>query len=89
MDLHCSGRTPEHDIISAHFPLKSSTDYLFSELIKLCVVGLHLSGSPERPAAEVLEAPVRGEDVIEKVETVTSHVHLIDLQEQKQDRDYT
>ena len=89
MDLHCSGRTPEHDIISPPFPLKSSTDCLFSELIKLCVVGLHLSGSPGWPAAEVLEAPVRGEDIIEKVETVTGHVHLIDLEEQKQDRDYT
>ena len=85
MDLHCSGRTPEHDIIISHFPLKSWTDYLFSELIKLGVVGLHLPGSPRRPTAEVLEAPVGGEDIIEKVETVTSHVHLIHLQEQKTD----
>ena len=87
MDLHCSGPTPEHDTIIPHFPLKSPTDYLFSELIKLCVVDLHLSGSPGRATAEILEAPVGGEDIIEKVETVTSHVHLVDLQEQKQDRD--
>ena len=86
-DLHCSGRTPKHQTIIFHFPLKSSTDYLFSELIKLCVVDLHLPGSPGRPTAEILEAPVRGEDIIEKVETVTSHVHLIDLKGQKQDRD--
>ena len=87
MDLHCSGRTPEHDIIIPHFPWKSSTDYLFSELIKLCVVDLHLPGSPGRATAEILEAPVGSEDIIEKVETVASHVHLVDLQEQKQARD--
>ena len=89
MDLHCSGRTPGHEIIIPHFPLKTSTDYLFSELIKLCVIGLHLSGPPRRPTAEILEAPMGGEDIIEEVETVTSHVHLIDLEEQKQARDNT
>ena len=61
--------------------------HLLGELIKLAVVDLHLLRSPGWARGEVLEAPVGGEDVIEKVETVAGHVHFIDLEEQKQDRD--
>ena len=55
--------------------------YLLGELIKLAVVDLHLPGSPGRSGGEVLEAPVRGEDIIEEIETVPGYVHLIDLQQ--------
>ena len=35
--------------------------------------------SPGRSGGGLLEAPVRGKDVIEEEETVTSNPHLIDL----------
>ena len=57
--------------------------YLLGELIKLAVVDLHLPGSPGRSGGEVLEAPVRGEDIIEEIETVPGYVHLIDLQQEQ------
>merc|ERR1719461_62215 len=53
--------------------------HLFGELVKLSVVYIHLPGSPRRTRGEILESPVRSEDIIEKVETVTSDIHLIDL----------
>ena len=37
--------------------------------------------SPGRSGGGFLEAPVRGKDVIEEEETVTSNPHLIDLQQ--------
>ena len=61
--------------------------HLLGELIKLAVVDLHLLRSPGWARGGVLEAPVGGEDVIEKVETVTSDIHLIDLHP-KQGCDY-
>ena len=57
--------------------------YLLGELIKLAVVDLHLPGSPGRSGGEVLEAPVRGENIIEEIETVPSDIHLIDLQQKQ------
>ena len=57
--------------------------HLLGELIKLAVVDLHLLRSPGWARGEVLEAPVRGEDIIEEIETVPGYVHLIDLQQKQ------
>ena len=52
---------------------------LFSELIKLCVVRLHLLGPPDWPTGEGLEAPMRSENIVEEIKVVARNIHFIDL----------
>ena len=52
---------------------------LFSELIKLCVVRLHLLGPPDWSTGEGLEAPMRSENIVEEIKVVARNIHFIDL----------
>ena len=55
--------------------------YFPSKVVELGVVLLLLLGAPLRAILQGLESPVAGEGVVEHVESVAGHVHLINLEE--------
>ena len=67
---------------------KKSDSDLLGKFIKSCIIHLLLSCSPLWPCLECLEAPVVGEGIVEQVEGVPSHVHLIHLQQENDRKPY-
>ena len=59
----------------------SSRDFS-GEVVELGVVLLLLLGSPLGPILQILEAPVTGESVVQNLESVAGHVHLVNLKRQ-------
>ena len=53
--------------------------YLLGKFIKLSIIDLLLPGPPLRSGFEWLEAPVGGEGIVQKVETVPGNIHLVHL----------
>ena len=75
--------TKEH-LLTIGFGVRSSSlipywTHLFCKLVEPCIVLLLLPRPPGRPGLESLEAAVRGEGVVEDLETVAGHVHLVHL----------
>ena len=61
-------------------------DDLPGEVLEECVVLLGLFGAPAGPGLDGLESPVVGEGVVQDMEFVTGHVHLVRLEKSKSEK---